>query len=255
LPLKNHAEALLSANAPAYWPTSIGARSTIIISSLTLLFVFYPLVLAWPSIVFVARATWRKSASADWDRFIHACISLLACLEKSKTEAARESQGAIESALSLVAPAGAERDLAIEHARAVFERDIEEIRKSAAALALELHNEEGRLWNAAAYAGAEWDSPAWESWTPDPSPEFAARLGTFSVVAPPLTPRHSEIDLRFRLPALIPFAEGRCLLFNTIGQGAQAATAAMQSVVIRALANTPPGKARFTFIDPVGLVV
>lgn len=252
-PLRSAAESLGQRRGPAFWPKSLGGRWLILLSSVALFLVLKPLVLVWPAIVLVARSASRIKAKREFDRLIESSQVLLHSLENSRQHAQRESQRGIEAAVGIVALAVAERDQAVNQARHSFDRRISEIRQDAAVLSAELHGEEGRLWALAAYAGAAWDSPTWASWLPDPSPEFAARLGVFILSAPDLQQRLPDINFRFRVPALIPFVDGKCLLFNAGSRFLGDAAACMQSVVIRVLANTPPGMARFTFIDPVGL--
>lgn len=103
------------------------------------------------------------------------------------------------------------------------------------------------------FAGCDWTSSDWQTWQPDSSPEFAARIGTMNCFSERLQQLLPEANWSFRLPALVPFSEGRCLLLNANGRTKDIGASALQAVVIRALANTPPGKARFTLIDPVGL--
>ncbi|MEA2599539.1 MAG: segregation ATPase FtsK/SpoIIIE, family [Acidobacteriota bacterium] len=252
-PLRVSLSAILQSRQPSFWPASTGARWLIVGSSLVLLFTFFPLVLAWPAIIFAMRSYWRKRAAGDYDGLMDAILSLRASLETAQAQVRRQFAAGIESAAALVPPALEEHAQAVSLARRFFDRAVQRLAQTAGALAKELHDEADRLWAASAYAGADWDSPVWESWAPDPSPEFAARLGTLTFAAADLESRLPGLGWHFKLPALIPFAEGRCLLFNSTPSCFPAATAAMRSVVIRVLANTPPGKARFTFIDPVGL--
>lgn len=238
---------------PSYWPTSSGAKWAIICSSLVLLSIFYPLVLAWPTIAFAMRFFWHRRAAGDYNSLVDAILSLEAALEVARSQAQRQCERDVVAAGAMIPPAMEEHAAAISRARDLYEHTVQDFMEVTRALATELHNEEARLWAASSYAGADWDSQIWDSWAPDPSPEFAARMGTLTFEAADLESRLPGLDLSFRLPALIPFATGRCLLFNSTPPTAAEATAAMQSVVIRVLANTPPGKARFTFIDPVGL--
>jgi len=62
-----------------------------------------------------------------------------------------------------------------------------------------------------------------------------------------ITPR------KFTLPALLPFPEQSSLLIKTRGPGRSLAVSSLQSVMLRLLTALPPGKVRFTIIDPVGL--
>src|SRR5579884_594061 len=70
------------------------------------------------------------------------------------------------------------------------------------------------------------------------------RLGTLT------TGLHKELP---PLPAFIACPGGENLLFETRGTAKNTATAAIQSLMLRLLATQPPGKVRFTLIDPVGL--
>jgi S-DNA-T family DNA segregation ATPase FtsK/SpoIIIE len=252
-PYQGSLGAIRASRQPSYWPQSVGARWAIVITSLVLLSTFYPLVIAWPAIVFALRLSWRQRAAADYANLAGGTLSLERALEAARDQAQRQCEKEIAAAAALIPPAMEEHTAATSRARNIFERTVQGITQTMAALAKELHEEEAQLWAASSYAGADWESQLWESWTPDPSPEFAARMGTLTFEAADLGSRLPGVDLRFRLPALIPFSDGRCLLFNCAPRTFAAATTAMQSVVIRVLANTPPGKARFTFIDPVGL--
>ena len=58
---------------------------------------------------------------------------------------------------------------------------------------------------------------------------------------------------KFELPALLPFPQQCSLLFESGEEGFQAATDAMQGMMLRLFTAIPPAKCRFTIIDPVGL--
>jgi len=64
-----------------------------------------------------------------------------------------------------------------------------------------------------------------------------------------LRPDNSQVEL----PALLPFPEAASLLIEADGEGRTAAVEALQMLMLRLLASLPPGKLRFTIIDPVGL--
>lgn len=116
----------------------------------------------------------------------------------------------------------------------------------------EKHRAVREFWEQTHQASAEWSDPIWRNWQPDPSPEFAARLGKLVMEDSILAEAMPELNLKFELPGLMPFASGRFLLFEAKGN-ARPCVEAIQSLMLRALANVPPGKLRFTFIDPVGL--
>ncbi|MCS6865247.1 MAG: FtsK/SpoIIIE domain-containing protein [Gemmataceae bacterium] len=55
------------------------------------------------------------------------------------------------------------------------------------------------------------------------------------------------------VPAFIPFSERCSVLFRCRDDGRTAGVHALQSLMLRFLTGLPPGKVRFTIIDPVGL--
>ena len=57
----------------------------------------------------------------------------------------------------------------------------------------------------------------------------------------------------FSLPAVLPFPHNASLSITATGEGRLAAVHLFQAVMLRMLATIPPGKVRFTIIDPVGL--
>lgn len=68
------------------------------------------------------------------------------------------------------------------------------------------------FWSLCNTAGCAWDHESWQTWQPDESPEFAARLGRFIVEAEDLEKRLPEVGFRFEFPALVPFTDGKCLM-------------------------------------------
>lgn len=69
----------------------------------------------------------------------------------------------------------------------------------------------------------------------------------------PANPRLKTDRHQFDLPALLPLHDHPSLILKATGQGREAAVKAMQSTMLRYLTSLPPGKVRFTMIDPVGL--
>jgi DNA segregation ATPase FtsK/SpoIIIE-like protein len=57
----------------------------------------------------------------------------------------------------------------------------------------------------------------------------------------------------FSAPALFAFPGGKSLILKASNNGRSSGAAGIQSILLRLLASLPPGKLRFTFIDPVGL--
>jgi DNA segregation ATPase FtsK/SpoIIIE-like protein len=67
-----------------------------------------------------------------------------------------------------------------------------------------------------------------------------------SRLAPPAT-------LAGPLPAFAPFPDNCSVVFRTRDEGRAAGVTALQAAMLRFLTGLPPGKVRFTIIDPVGL--
>jgi hypothetical protein len=57
----------------------------------------------------------------------------------------------------------------------------------------------------------------------------------------------------FELPAFLPFPRLGGLLLHSFGQGRSVAIQTLQALMLRFLTALPPGKVRFTILDPVGL--
>jgi len=59
--------------------------------------------------------------------------------------------------------------------------------------------------------------------------------------------------VRMKLPAFLPFPDKCAVLWKAADRGRAAAVNSMQAVMLRFLTGLPPGKVRFTILDPVGL--
>ncbi|PZS04327.1 MAG: hypothetical protein DLM69_02020, partial [Candidatus Chloroheliales bacterium] len=88
-----------------------------------------------------------------------------------------------------------------------------------------------------------WAASPWQSWQPASTSSDATYIGT-------VTPTGSP---HLAMPALASIIGGQNLLIEASSAAKATANKAMQSVMLRLLATTPPGKLRFTMIDPVGL--
>jgi energy-coupling factor transporter ATP-binding protein EcfA2 len=93
-----------------------------------------------------------------------------------------------------------------------------------------------------------WEAIAQQLQSPDAAKQIdeaaALRIGRLEVDVP---------DVKAQLPAVLSYPECPSLLLEAADDGRDAATQAMQSVMLRLLTTFPPGKVRFTIIDPVGL--
>jgi hypothetical protein len=93
---------------------------------------------------------------------------------------------------------------------------------------------------------APWNDPQWRGWmlTFGGSTSFFIRLGQLI---------ETGEWHRLTQPALLLLIGHRDVLFKARGPANPAAVGAIQSFLLRLLAAIPPGKLRFTFIDPIGL--
>ncbi len=87
-----------------------------------------------------------------------------------------------------------------------------------------------------------WEEVMWQSWSPSSYMPEVFRLGVLS-----------HVDLTLSMPALLQFPPGRSLLWRVPINVREVAVHGGQSLLLRLLATIPPGKLRFTFLDPVGL--
>ncbi|MHC4948909.1 MAG: FtsK/SpoIIIE domain-containing protein, partial [Planctomycetota bacterium] len=108
--------------------------------------------------------------------------------------------------------------------------------------------------------GVGWDDEAWATWTPPTTPAGAVRFGGLDVAMDDLPGGRPAPDGlpapwpdRFTLPAVLAFPDRCSLLVEAGDDGQDEAVAALQTVMFRLLTTLPPGKVRFTIIDPVGL--
>ncbi|HEV3143448.1 MAG TPA: FtsK/SpoIIIE domain-containing protein [Gemmataceae bacterium] len=105
-----------------------------------------------------------------------------------------------------------------------------------------------------------WNSPAWEDRPTVTEGPRGVRLGEFAYDIARIpggvpTDKRLKLDqpLRGNLPAFLPFPDRCALLLKSRDQSRATAVQLMQGVMMRFLTAVPPGKVRFTIIDPVGL--
>ncbi|MEE3370331.1 MAG: FtsK/SpoIIIE domain-containing protein [Planctomycetota bacterium] len=104
-----------------------------------------------------------------------------------------------------------------------------------------------------------WDSIDWTTWQPPLDPVPAIRFGSYEFSLKllegglPEDPRLQIERTEFTIPAVMSFPDCPSLLLKTPGAGRDQAALALQNVMLRLLTSMPPGKVRYTIIDPVGL--
>ena len=105
----------------------------------------------------------------------------------------------------------------------------------------------------------DWTQPELNGWKPPSEVPPGMRFGAFDVDlnhfpnGPPRDPRLKSVPTHFQLPALLPFPIQGSLLIKAADAGKDEAIKVLQSLMLRYLTSVPPGKVRFTIVDPVGL--
>lgn len=101
-----------------------------------------------------------------------------------------------------------------------------------------------------------WDAEVWRDWRPPKRFTSTIRFGEFRVDLKQITksvPRHLELPGTFSVPALLAFPRQASLLLHADQAGRPEALQTLQTVMMRLLTCLPPGRVRFTIIDPTGL--
>jgi hypothetical protein len=117
----------------------------------------------------------------------------------------------------------------------------------------ELNSESERLFPG-------WSSDAWGQWQPASLAPSAIRFGQLTVnrsdipggvsAEPTL---NDGVPQQFMLPALLDFPRAGSLVIQATGEGRDRAIDLLRAVMLRMITTIPPGKVRFTIMDPVGL--
>src|SRR5262249_33614842 len=105
-----------------------------------------------------------------------------------------------------------------------------------------------------------WDSPGWASWTLPATTPSVVRFGEVRIdldTVPRGRPRDDRLTENVRrefvLPALLHFPDRANMLVEVPWAARGEAIRVVQAAVMRLLTSLPPGKARLSIIDPVGL--
>ena len=106
----------------------------------------------------------------------------------------------------------------------------------------------------------EWLSQSWKDWTAPSEFAAAAPFAHMEVDVEQLAgklPRDNRLVLpgpaRFSLPLLLTFPDQGSILFETKESGRELAIGALNNLVLRLLAITPPGRVVFTILYPLDL--
>ncbi len=95
-----------------------------------------------------------------------------------------------------------------------------------------------------------WSDAQWRDWSPRAEFPSAIPFGAVEIAVPG---QEDQTQTTFPVPALLPFPEDVSLLIEFGQGGRERALSVLRDVTLRLLTSLPPGKANFTFIDPVSL--
>jgi energy-coupling factor transporter ATP-binding protein EcfA2 len=112
----------------------------------------------------------------------------------------------------------------------------------------------------AADVSQAWAELAFGTWNPPSTIPPGVKLGEFRLslddieYGQPEDARLQPPVSEFPIPAMLPFPDQTSLLIRASGsEGRQAAVNVLRVAMLRLLTSLPPGKVRFTIIDPIGL--
>ncbi len=105
----------------------------------------------------------------------------------------------------------------------------------------------------------DWGEVDWSRWDPGEEDLPVLRFGSLRFDLDTLPEGRSVHDRlrrerqQFRLPAVLSYPNCPSLLYLAEDEGRDVAVRSLQDVMLRLLTSLPPGKVRFTIIDPTGL--
>jgi S-DNA-T family DNA segregation ATPase FtsK/SpoIIIE len=106
----------------------------------------------------------------------------------------------------------------------------------------------------------DWADPYWGTWTPPQKFPSLVRFGEMRIDLKEIADQSKKdgqvklpLPAPFTVPAPLAFPHGASLLIQHDRTGREKALRLMQTVITRLFTSLPPGRARFTIIDPVGL--
>ncbi|MCH2062932.1 MAG: ATP-binding protein [Roseibacillus sp.] len=150
----------------------------------------------------------------------------------------------------------AEYDEAVEEVETTYEGRRNEMEAEWTTRVQSIYQEAGAMAESLAPLSPPWERSYLECWQPSEELHDVARFGRVSVAGNTLA-EEAELGLpdarAIEVPMALQLPHDGSLLFETEGSGRETAIGALNNIILRLLATTPPGKLNFTIIDPVGL--
>ena len=123
-----------------------------------------------------------------------------------------------------------------------------------------LRKEAARLDEQSALYFPDWTDDSWRNWVPGNTFAPAIRFGRVDAdmaSMPGGLPTDERLLIgeptRFSVPAVLSFPDHCSMLLESPPAGRDLAVQTLQTIMMRLLTTIPPGKVRFTILDPVGL--
>ncbi|MDB5353389.1 MAG: segregation ATPase, FtsK/SpoIIIE family [Planctomycetota bacterium] len=180
--------------------------------------------------------------------------------EVAETESRRKAEISVKHAAAL-ASADARHRQAIESAEARQRADWQSLADSWSTVTRKLLSDTSAIHDTLAARFPDWAGFSESSWRPISTIPQAIKFGDVTIPLDRIPGGISE-DPRLRamapdaihLPALLSFPERASVTFEFAGEaGRKRSIEAMQALMLRFLTALPPGKIRFTILDPLGL--
>jgi len=153
----------------------------------------------------------------------------------------------------------ARRDKAIEENQRRFEREWAGMAERWQSGMTKVSNSVEELEQLCCESFPDWNTDDWSRWNPPAAIPAIIQFGRSEIKLAdmkngiPEDERLRPAQLDFTLPAVLPYPRRSLLLLKAAGLGRARAVELMQTAMLRLLTAMPPGKVRFTIIDPVGL--
>ncbi|MDA1162630.1 MAG: FtsK/SpoIIIE domain-containing protein [Planctomycetota bacterium] len=155
---------------------------------------------------------------------------------------------------------GQEHESSLEAIRQQYDFDWQNMARCWHGVVETVRTTSDRMCSESARLSQRWPDLAFGNWTPATTIPAGIRLGDFQLRLDDIEYGIPEDDRlvpdanEFLVPAMLPFPDKASLLLKASGgEGREASVGLLQVVMLRLLATLPPGKVRFTIIDPIGL--
>lgn len=237
-------------NVPAMWPASPSGRA-MVLSTLLLGLVAWPLVLVWPVTVVAWHFVARRSRDNTFRQLQVEALQLKHTLNAFVVRVNQvEAEERGKADCDILQPAKDAHRQAVIAAERARNLRLTHLTQQAAALSKELREKSELLCEQLQWASLSWGSERWGGWTPAQAALLACQVGVLRYHDQQLD-KALGTNTSVSVPALVSLDNGAVVL-SASGGGMVSAYEALRSCMFRLLATSPPGAVRFVLIDPAG---